>query len=521
MNTTPLTRIMRFVGTSIGRPIGRPTDVRGRTKRERVAGPTSALVALAALSLVASGCAMNPATGERELSLVSEEQEIEMGRAADPAATAEFGGLYPDDDLQRYVSRLGQDLAAASERPHLPWSFKVVDHELINAFALPGGFIYITRGILSHMNSEAELVAVLGHEVGHVTARHTARQITRQQVGLIGLIGGSIFSETIRDNAGTALQGMQLLFLKHGRDAEREADALGFRYMTRTGHHPEGMSDVMRTLDSAGQSASDAGIPGWLSTHPDPGDRVEANERRIESAPDGDLAGLVVRRDEFLRNLDGMTFGEDPRQGFFLGTRFVQPTLRFELDFPSGWELGNSPQTVRGIGPDRDVALELSFASGDTPAEAMNQFTNQEGVQVSDARRTAVNGLEAATALFRVTPASGSPLAGRVLYVALGGHVYQLLAYTEASKWSRYSRVTETALNSFRRMDPGAFTDVRPHRIQIVRLDRAMTGEEFVRAYPSTVPAEDVFRANQIQGSTRLAQGRLMKRITGGRIGET
>jgi len=154
--------------------------------------PTIRLVAaLLSLLVLVQGCAVNPATGQREISFVSEAQEIRMGQQADPAATAQFGGLYPDNDLQAYVTGLGESIAAVSERPELDWSFKLVDHELINAFAIPGGYIYITRGILANMNSEAELVAVLAHEVGHVTARHAAQRITQQQLGMIGFIGGA------------------------------------------------------------------------------------------------------------------------------------------------------------------------------------------------------------------------------------------------------------------------------------------------------------------------------------------
>jgi predicted Zn-dependent protease len=177
-----------------------------------------------------AGCAVNPATGSRELSLVSESQEIQMGREADPAITAQMGGLYADSSLQRFVRQVGLSMSATSERPTLPWSFKLLDDNLINAFALPGGFIYITRGILGYMNSEAELAAVLGHEIGHVTARHSASQITRAQLATIGLGVGSIFSETVRDFGGVASTGLQLLFLKYGRDDERQADELGFRY---------------------------------------------------------------------------------------------------------------------------------------------------------------------------------------------------------------------------------------------------------------------------------------------------
>ncbi len=468
-------------------------------------------------ALLLPGCALNPATGEREISLVSEGQEIEMGRSADPGATAQFGGLYQDEELQAYVSRLGQRLAAESERPDLPWSFKLVDHELINAFALPGGFIYITRGILSHMNSEAELVAVLGHEVGHVTARHTAQQVTRQQLGMIGLIGASVVSETVRENTGAAMAGMQLLLLRYGRDAEREADGLGFRYMTRTGHHPEGMSRVMRTLASTSPTSSELGIPSWLLSHPDPGDRVEANDRRIAQAA-GTLANLEMGEEPLLDHLDGLVFGPDPRAGFQIDERFVHPTLRFEVTFPADWTVVNGPEAVHGISPEEDAALELTFAEEATADEALRAFASAEGMQILDSGSARVNGLDARLATFRIATGEGQTLAGRVQFMAHGGNVYRLLGYAPESVWGgRRGDSVVHAMGTFQALDASDFRDVRPHRINIVRLDRAMSAAEFLDRYPSGVPDEEVLLANQVEPSQRLEQGRLMKQIEGGR----
>jgi predicted Zn-dependent protease len=194
---------------------------------------------------------VNPATGRRELSLVSEAQEIQMGRDADPEVTASIG-LVDDPALQSYVSSLGLRMAASSERPQLPWSFKVVDDPVVNAFAIPGGFIYVTRGILAHFDSEAELAGVLGHEIGHVTARHSASQMSRQQLQTIGLGVGMIFSQTVRDYGGLASAGLQMMNLSYSRGDESQSDELGLRYITRAGYDAEAMIGVFQMLGQVG-----------------------------------------------------------------------------------------------------------------------------------------------------------------------------------------------------------------------------------------------------------------------------
>ena len=204
-------------------------------------------LASALLGASVAACAVNPATGARELSFVGEGQEIAMGRQSDPGIVAQMG-LYPDSSVQRYVSELGLRMAAVSERPDLPWTFRVLDDPTVNAFALPGGFVYITRGILTHLTSEAQLAGILGHEIGHVTARHSVTQMSRTQLAQIGLVVGMVFSETVREYGGLAAQGIGLLSLSYGRDDELESDHLGLRYMTRLGYEPRELAGVMGML---------------------------------------------------------------------------------------------------------------------------------------------------------------------------------------------------------------------------------------------------------------------------------
>ena len=186
------------------------------------------------LSALAAACATNPATGQREFSLMSEDKEIQIGQEQDAQVRREMG-VYEDNELQQYVNDVGLKLARTSDRPNLPWHFTIVDVPAINAFALPGGYIYITRGILPYLQDEAQMAGVLGHEIGHVNARHSARQYSRSTASQLGLIVGSILAPQTRPFAQLGESGLGLLMLKNSRDDELEADSLGARYAARAG----------------------------------------------------------------------------------------------------------------------------------------------------------------------------------------------------------------------------------------------------------------------------------------------
>ena len=236
-------------------------------------------------ALLATACASNPVTGHREVSLISEAEEIEIGRRGDAEIRREMG-VYNDDELQRYVTGIGERIAAVSHRPHLPWTFTVVDAPAVNAFALPGGFVYVTRGLLAHMGDEAELAGVLGHEVGHVTARHVSQQYTRSAGGALGVLLASIFVPGVAPFGDLANAGLGTLFLKYGRDDELESDRLGVEYATKAGWDPTGVPRFLETLSRL-DSMSERGIPNWLSTHPDPGSRVVKAQPIAERAARG------------------------------------------------------------------------------------------------------------------------------------------------------------------------------------------------------------------------------------------
>src|SRR2546430_4329575 len=382
------------------------------------------VAALVAAGLLFAGCARNPATGKNELMLVSESQEIQMGQQADSQVIASIG-LYPDQALQSYIMDLGKKLAATSERPNLPWTFRVVDDPSVNAFAIPGGFVYVTRGILAHMTNEAELATVVGHEIGHVTARHTAHQISREQVANLGLAIGSIASSQVGKYAGLAGQALSVLFLKFSRENENTADALGVRYSSRANYDSRQMDSVMSMLDRI-ESGSGGRLPEWLATHPNPGNRIE-HINQVLAQTKVDFSGATVNRDGFERRLDGMIFGPNPREGFFKGTEFYHPDLKFRMSFPSGWQTMNTKSAVAAQSPQQDAVIEVTLAQGSNADQAARSFLSQQGVQAGTLTRGNVNGLSAAVATFAAATDNGT-LPGNAMFVEYGNTLYRLLA---------------------------------------------------------------------------------------------
>jgi len=467
----------------------------------------------AVLLVLVAACATNPVTGKLQLSLLSEDQEIQMGRQAAREVEQSIG-LVDEPSLQAYVQRIGAALAADSERPHLPWSFAVVDDGTPNAFALPGGFIFVTRGMMNLMDSEAELASVLGHEIGHVTAKHSVTQISRQQLAQLGLgLSGVLFPEI--QPFGQALgAGLQLLFLKHGRDAERQADDLGFRYARGEGYDVTEMADVFAALQRIGERQERSALPSWLATHPAPDERIKAVRERLTSA--GRATGVGrLGRPEYLEQIDGLVYGENPRHGFFKDTLFLHPDLRFRVALPSGWQTANLPRAVLAVSPRQDAVAQLTLAGELPPEEASRRVLGQQGVEALRSRRESINGLPAVVTMFRAMTEQGQ-VAGYLAHVQHGGRTYQLLQYTGVGGFERYREAFEQTIRSFGPETDPAVLNVEPRRVDIVRLERGEPLSAFDKSSPSSVPLDVLAILNQVPApTTPLQAGTLVKRIVG------
>lgn len=457
----------------------------------------------------ATSCAINPVTGEREFVTISEDQEIQIGQDADRQIT-QMLGLYEDAEWQRYFQELGERMAADSERPDLPWTFRVVDDPVVNAFAVPGGYIYMTRGILAHFSSEAELAGVLGHEIGHVTARHSVQQISRAQLAQIGLGLGTILAPELETLAGMAGIGLQLLFLSYGRDAERQADELGLGYMTDLGYDPAEMAATFEMLAHASGAEDGQGIPGWLSTHPDPLDRRDWILQQIE---EGAVAGDRVEREAYLERLEGMVFGSDPRNGFFRDAVFYHPQMAFQLEFPQGWGTVNQAAAVQGVNPDQNAALVLMIADAASAREARDAFVGEPNIAGSDLREGSMHGLTAAEANFRTV--GEEEILGTAVFVEHGGRVFQILGYAMRAAWNQHEGALRRSIGSFQPVSDPRILNVEPMRIELVRTDREMTLEQFVERHPSSIPLETVAVINRVREGDRIPAGTVLKRVVG------
>ena len=468
------------------------------------------LRALCVACLCTLACVKNPATGKHQLSLVSEKQEIEMGKEGAQAVASTIG-LYEDAELQSYVQSLGERLVAVSERRDSPWTFRVADDPAVNAFALPGGFIFVTRGILAHLDNEAQLMAVMGHEVGHVTAQHSVEQVSREQLASVGLGVGSALSPEVRRFAGVGAMGLQLLFLKFGRDAERQADKLGLRYALAADYDPREMPKVFETLGRVSdQQEGGERLPAWLATHPDPEERVIKTEARIEELG-RDLEGTTVAEGRLMQNIDGIIYGDNPRDGFFRGERFYHPELRFSFDFPEGWKAANGRQVVLAQSPEGDAALQLMAAGEKSPRATLSKFLEQSGAKAAgDIKRVG-----AAEAVPFVAKSESGEIAGVAAALSSQGHHYLIIGFSTAERYASYESALQKSIASFAKVSDKAVLEAKPARLRAGKLAEATALSALHAEHPGT-SVEQLALLNQVEVSATLPKGHYAKWVEPG-----
>ncbi len=420
--------------------------------------------------LVFSSCVLNPVTGKKEIGVMSFEKEKALGAQYDPQIVASYG-LYEDQVIQTYFNNMGLEMANISHNPDYDYEFKIMDSPVVNAFAVPGGYVYFTRGIMAHFNNEAEFAGVLGHEIGHITARHSAKQQRNSILAQVGVIAGAVVAPELV-NFESASQGAQLMLLKFGRDAESQSDKLGVEYSCKIGYDAEQMALFFNTL-SRKQAAAGVSIPEFLSTHPNPDNRRETvAQLALEMKQSLKMTDAKVGRNSYLQMIDGLVYGEDPRQGFVENNKFYHPELKFSFNVPSGWAHQNSPQQFQ-MGPDDGSSMMfLALAPGNTLEEASAQTLQGYGFTSLESRETTYNGIPVKTVVAVQQAAQGQtadpdPVKAKFSFIQYNGLIYNLAGVSHTSLFDSNLSTFNNVMQSFNKLTDPAKLNKAPERVAI------------------------------------------------------
>jgi predicted Zn-dependent protease len=464
-------------------------------------------------------CAINPVTGKKQLMFMSEGQEVALGAQYHPTVISTFG-VYDSPQLQAFITEKGNEIGKISHRPNLEFHFKILDSPVVNAFAVPGGYVYFTRGILAQFNNEAELVGVLGHEIGHVTARHSASQQSKQQLGQLLLMGGMIASEKFREFGGYAMQGMQLLFLKFSRDNEHESDRLGVEYSSKIGYDAREMANFFNVLNIMSMESEQGGVPTFMSTHPDPGDRYNSVKNQAVQWQDSlNYTNWKVNGDSYLRMIDGMVYGEDPRQGFVESNTFYHPDMKFKFPVPAGWQLLNSPIQVQMAPKDGNALMIFTMAQQKTLEEAAQKTLADLKLTVLDSKKTTVNGFPAIAAISQQVSQNQQTGAQQVIkvmtyFIQDNNSIFVFHGVSDDANFNSFYRIFELTMTNFSRLTDSAKLNVKPKRIKIVQTPAAGTLSQTFRSLK--VPdsqMKELALLNNMELTDQVAKGKLIKII--------
>jgi predicted Zn-dependent protease len=423
------------------------------------------------LAAALAACSVNPATGDKQFTaLMSPAQEVKVGAQEHAKILQEFG-TPANDAVQAYVEKVGARVSADTERPDVQYRFFVLDSPIVNAFAIPGGYVYVTRGLLAQANSEAELAGVLGHEVGHITARHAAE---RYSSGVLTSLGAAVITAALDDPAAANVigTGTNLFMTSYSRSQESQADSLGVRYMHHAGYDPYAMASFLQNLEDYTSLENRLSGKGesqdfdYFSTHPQTADRVaDVTKEAAQYPPNQKITG----RDEYLKVIDGLTWGDSASHGFVRGQDFYHPGMGFTFRAPPGWKIDNRPEQVVATGPGGG-ALIFDAVVNKTGADAYTYMTQSwmHGEALEKPEKITVNGLPGATASF-AGRVGGQPVTIRVVAVSWQpGMIYRFQMSIPQNAPAETIEELKKTTYSLRSMTAQEKASVRPYRIKIV-----------------------------------------------------
>ena len=466
-------------------------------------------------SFILMGCVKDFVTGQSTFSLLSEGQEIALGKQSHESVLDQYG-LYGDDRWQSYVAGIGEELAKVSHRPQLDYHFYVVDSHVVNAFALPGGWVYFTRGILAHFNSEDELAGVMGHEIGHVVARHGAEQYSRSQLAGIGLEIATVASETFAKYRQFAEIGTSLLFLKFSRNQESESDKLGVSYSTKVGYDAHQMAGFFRTIarlsGEGGQS-----IPNFLSTHPNPVNR----EKRVHEMTKQYRAesGYQARNEDanaYLRRLEGLVYGEDPRDGYLDqdAELFYHPRWRIQFPVPKGWKFQRNRRQFQMLHPEeKGIMLVSKHKDYKNPESAANTFFEQVGGTRQSSRNVNLGGYRGVRIETKLS--QNEQNYGLISYfIGNGTDLYEAHGYTSDEHYNALKPQFMRNLEQFDRLTNRTALNKKPDRIRIKPAPRNDSLENNLKRLGMKADAmKSLSILNGMELNKQVPKGKLLKTI--------
>jgi predicted Zn-dependent protease len=474
------------------------------------------------LLLTLAACSTNPATGQREFNIVSESQEISMGQQSHQQIIQQFGVYSEKPELTRRVTDIGRRLAAASERPNLPWHFTILDSPMVNAMALPGGYIYITRGMLERINSEDELAGVLGHEIAHVTARHAAQRISRAQAAQFGMLLGAVVAgpQAAQQYGQFAELGVQLLFQRYSRAQETQADILGTGYLPEANFNPVGAERMLMTLQRL--SARDSsGLERYFESHPDPAKRVQDVRKKVsEIAATQSRSGFgEPQREPFLRLVDGIVTGNSTTNVVIRQGVIYDRSHGLVIQVPGGWDATTAPGVLFAMQPEQaSRSSNQVFMAQEVPARelqgpnaqaAVRSRLQQMGLQFAGSREaTARTGERFTVDVWQGRTQSGTVGVETTQFLH-GDHVavFMFVAPNISRTQSPLGAILDRTRN-----DPAAARAVEPPRMRIGTVRRGESWADLARAATGNAnDARAIALINGFDANTAPPAGLLVK----------
>lgn len=481
-------------------------------------------ISVVALGVAVSGCSTNRATGDQSFTaFMSEEQELKVGAEEHPKILKAFGGKYENPVLEAYVHNIGRALADVSEVPNLPYSFTILNDHKVNAFALPGGYVYITRGLLALAENEAEMAGVLAHEIGHITARHSAERhstamATNIGLTVLGVIGSAV---GVPSGVGQAVSmGAQAAIQSYSREQELEADMLGVRYMTRLGYSPDGLTTFFKKMSAHSElEARSMGQDGIqhniMSTHPRTEQRID---QAIHLSKSQKVDQPIQGRETYLSKIDGMTFGDDPAQGIRKGREFIHPELRFRFTVPPGFSMINAPDKLQAFGPN-NAKIIFDMANPENVAKFRNlesylQHHWANNTNVRNIERLEINEMPAVTGTARVNTSVGPRDIRFLIIKGDEKHLFRMVFITDPADTDALSTELRRTTYSFRRLSLVEARTVLPLKIKTVQVKKGDTIDKMAARIPIETYGPEWFRLiNSLQPGDPLVPGQTVKTI--------